>query len=324
MQHTQQQGRGGEAWYVPNPLPDFRPPGDDDYMPDGAGWRGAPRGQHFGGPAPEWNRAPPRAPPTPPRAAVPPAPQERQRKVILSTFWPNDVRGWFTWAEHNFRRFGVTDSLYKFALVLPTLPEDAQLQVRSLMREVDDLPDPYNSLKQRLLEIYTPPDLELTARILHAPELGDRKPSALMETLLSWLPAGEVDGLLFKTVFITRMPKEISDHLARKLRSKTSRELAALADQLWMARNARRSTYKAVAAVTPLEEDDDELADLTNTVAALNTGGKGKYKGKGQAKDKPKQKSPTFVDLKICSTHHRYGDKAFRCQDPNTCQWSGN
>ena len=167
---------------------------------------------------------------------------------------------------------------------------------------------PLQHLKQWVLDIFTPPDLELTTKILHTPELGDQKPSKLMEDLLSWLPPGENDGLLFKTVWLLLMPKDISDHLARKLWTKSCRELAAIAGQLWLARCARRTGLKIVAAITK-DEVEDKLTDM---VAALGV--------KDKKRGKKKKAGFQQLSLKVCATHAKYKEKAFSCDKPVTCQ----
>ena len=145
------------------------------------------------------------------------------------------------------------DSRLRFDLVLTALPEEAIEQIRSLLHTVDQLEQPYVDLKARLLKIYTPKPLDQCFKILYASELqGDRRPSQMLESLLALLPPGEVDGLLFKTIFLTKLPSDIRDHVAAQLENLSSREMGRLADNWWFARNQRLYGEKSrvpVAAV---------------------------------------------------------------------------
>ena len=143
-----------------------------------------------------------------------------------------------TLLESTFNRYGIVDSRLHFDLVLPALPEEAIEQIRSLLHTVDQLEQPYVDLKARLLKIYTPNPLDQCFKILYAAELqGDRRPSQLLESLLALLPPGEVVGLLFKTIFLTKLPSDIRDPVAAQLENLSSMEMGRLADNWWFAKN---------------------------------------------------------------------------------------
>jgi len=101
-----------------------------------------------------------------------------------------------------------------------------------------------------------------------------------------------------------------------------SRELAALADDLWCTKNTRKQ--QPVATVTTAVED---LAD--NVAAIKFAGGKkaepakqrGKYNRGGGGGGSQRGKARARY---ICDKHWRFGDDAHFCQDPSNCQYSGN
>ena len=134
-------------------------------------------------------------------------------KVKLPPFWTRDSRSWFTLAESTFNRSGLADTRLRFDLVLPALPEEVIEQVRGILHAINNIADPYRALKVRLLDLFTPKPLDLCQKIIHGCELGDRRPSQLMETMLALLPPGEPDGMLFKTHFINRLPGDIRNHV---------------------------------------------------------------------------------------------------------------
>ena len=140
-------------------------------------------------------------------------------------------------------------------------------QIRGILHTVDDIADPYVAIKVRLLDLFTPKPLDLCQKIIHGGELGDRRPSQLMETMLALLPPGEPDGMLLKTHLLNRLPADIRNHVVTAGFNNTSREMATIADNLWFASNSRQGGNKHSQAVAAVQEDDD---DLEEAVAALS------------------------------------------------------
>ena len=73
--------------------------------------------------------------------------------------------------------------------------------------------------------------------------------------------------MLFKTHFINRLPVTIQDHVVTAGFTLTSREMAAVADNLWFARNSRQSDSKHHPVAAAVQEDVEEIEEA---VAALN------------------------------------------------------
>jgi len=190
--------------------------------------------------------------------------QQYTVKLKLPTMWRSDVISWFALIESTFRRHGVTDRQFMFDLTLPALPEEMLDHVKSVLRASAISDDPYQLLKDRLTHLYTPDDLDLTCKILSVAELGDRRPSQLIKTMLALLPNGEADSLLFKGVFLSRLPVEIRDIVAVQWKAMDSRALAAFADTLWLTRKSQ-----LISVTTPVAAVDDD-GDLAEAVAALN------------------------------------------------------
>ena len=107
----------------------------------------------------------------------------------------------------------MADPRLHFYLVLPALPEEVIEQIPGILHAIDNIADPYRTLKIRLLDLFTPQLLDQCQKIIHGGELGDRRPSQLMESTLALLPPGEPDGMLFKTHFINRLHLDIRDHV---------------------------------------------------------------------------------------------------------------
>ena len=108
--------------------------------------------------------------------------------------------------------------------------------------------------------------------------------------MLAALPPGEQAGILFKAHFLAWLLADFWDLVAINVVNFDPLQLASLANQLWMARNA---WPMVVAATVPLEDD---LGELEDSVAAISInrrsnkdrkiGGKKKNSSGGQGGDK--------------------------------------
>jgi len=245
----------------------------------------------------------------------------KPEKVKLAQLWVKRVRPWFTLAESTFNRFGVTDSRTRFDLILPALPDDILEQVDSVLTEVEDLEDPYITLKMRVLEICTPDDFAQVNSILFGPELGGSRPSQLMEQMLGLLPPGEKDGLLFQGHFIHRLPSDMRDLVAVHFGKMTSRELAKQADSIWNARNAKKGT-RHVAAVSADQHVSDAEEESGASVAAVRGSKPPNQWGRsnqGKKKQQQGDRERANAQVSICYRHKKFGVAAWKCDSPTTC-----
>ena len=326
-----------EAQHVP------LPPGDDEFNDAAAGQQhggGQQFNPGFGGWwfPPGWQPGwpPGMHPGMQPAFAPPPPPQQAGRgkppKVELPPFWIRDPKTWFTLTESKFQLYDVTNSRLMFNFVLPALSEDTLEQVRDILHAVDTAADPYKELKDRLLELYTPGPVQLGFQLLHSPELGDRRPSVMMASMLALLPPGEVDGILFKCVFLSRLPMDIRDQVTTKAKQLTSKQLGQYADELWFARNARNGQF--VMAATPPTAAAAERVEITSIeevtegVAAVKVARQPRAKNQrggaaGQGGDNTGGKGGGKKKW-LCWRHATFKKEAFKCDDPRNCSWSGN
>jgi len=308
------------------------PPGDDDYVPveqhvGGGQFLPPPplQQQQFPPPGQQW-WLPPWLQPQPwalpqhvQQHAPPPA---LPHKVHLTNFWTHQPAVWFTHAEALFQTYNVQEERMRFNLVLPTLSEDTLVRVAAIVTAPHLLATPYTDLKTRLLEVYQPDVWELSSQILRFRELGDQKPSQLMDSLLALLPIGEEPGLLFKTVFLDRLPNDVRTHVQGAARHQDCRELAAAADVIWRARNQKNTSTLAAVALNPVEEIADTVAALKIQPSGNEARGSGRRGGRGRGRGKPNSRGggqPSQRKAYLCFKHARFGDAAWECEDPARC-----
>jgi len=307
------------------------PPGDDDFDPPPVNPQQQFNAQQFQQQLAQYfaqqvfnQQQPPYVPP--------PAPQPQPHKVKLSQFWTQKARAWFTHAEADFDTFYVYGSRARFNLVLKVLPEEALERVAAIVEHPEQLQDPYMALKTRLLEVYQMDPWESCSRLLHFRELGDWKPSQMMDAMLNLYQPDH----LFKAIFLARIPADMRDHVQKEAERLEPRQLAAFADTIWQARNASRSDVLAALPASQQQhvQPGEVVEELTEAVAALNVG-KGKQQGHGKKKwtkrttarqsghgaSSQKQASKQGV---VCWRHLKYKENAWGCEDPQCILFPGN
>ncbi len=135
--------------------------------------------------------------------------------------------------------------------VLMKLPEAVVISVRNLINEIQPgANDAYERLKERLKErltdSYAKTRWQQAFTLIKHPDLGDRRPSALMDEMLALLPTGaHSDDTIFLALSLLRLPTSMRDHLAAA-DHKTAADMARHADTIWDSRTGET----AVAAVS--------------------------------------------------------------------------
>jgi len=239
--------------------------------------------------------------------------------VKLPDFWTSDPVMWFAQAEAVFRRSNITTSFTKYDHVLMKLPEPVVVSVRNLVSTVRPTDtDAYEKLKARLTASYAKTRWQKAFALLRHPDLGDRRPSQLMNEMLALLPDGDNgDSTLFLGLFLLRLPVSMRDHLAAADLN-TAAEMAAHADQLWDARagesalSAVSASVDAVASRSPSRDSRRRSPDRRHSP------------DRRQGGQRPRSQTPGPGSSKrsLCFYHSRFGQKALKCEAP--CTWSGN
>jgi hypothetical protein len=159
---------------------------------------------------------------------------------------------WFSQAEAQFRRARITVESTMYDYVLMKLPEDVVMSVRALISAIEADPvkqeTSYQLLKDALLGSYGKTKWQMAYALLDHPDLGDRRPSAMMAEMLSHRFETSAPDSLFLALFLRRLPASIRDHLAEANHT-TAPEMATHADILWDARNTA-SVSASLAAVS--------------------------------------------------------------------------
>ena len=230
----------------------------------------------------------------------------------LPPYRPNRPGAWFTAVANVFRVKRVDDQHDMLAFMLPYFAEQQLLQIDDIL-EMDPLPrDVYYRVRDRLVASHSLDDFQRLELLKELPPLGGQKPSALLAEMRQLCPAGEENGLFFRSAFLERLPREVRMHLAEDRRSPVT-ALAARADAFMV-----HHSNRLAAAAAGLELNDPEAVSAVSGGRARSEAKKKKHPG-GKSGDKPRP----WKLLGVCYAHYNYGKQATKCESP--CAWeSGN
>jgi len=247
-------------------------------------------------------------------------------KVKIPPIWTTSIRSWFQLAESQFGTFAVEHPRQQFDLVVAALNDDARLHAKAVVENAQAFQNPYVALRERLMAVYQPSVWQEAAQLLQMKELGDRKPSDQMDAMLALVPNDL--SVLVKAIFLGSLPVEMRDHVQQGAEMLSYQQLAARADSIWDARQAKRANVVAAVATPPEDQSAVNVDSLEQVLAAVRfsrqppqksakPSNTGKKDGKGS---QPKQSS----SLVLCGRHLRYGFRASKCEDPSNCQYPKN
>jgi hypothetical protein len=125
---------------------------------------------------------------------------------------------WFAQAEAQFRRSRITAETTMYDYILMKLPQDVVMSVRALVSAIEADPvkqeTSYTLMKEALLGSYGMTKWQMAYALLDHPDLGDRRPSAMMAEMLSLRYETTAPDSLFLALFLRRLPPSIREHLS--------------------------------------------------------------------------------------------------------------
>ena len=225
------------------------------------------------------------------------APAVNAVAIKLPPFWTNAAKVWFRQTEAQFQLRQVVTDATKYYYVVSALDQDTASRIADVL---DDPPqnNMYQTIKDRLVGAFDITESQRAAQLLHMGGLGDRKPSQLLDEMLT-LAGGHRDCFLFKQIFLEQMPDDIRIMLADEDFGDV-RKLASKADILWHSRRHDIGINRV------------GHGQLTASKASSSNGNT-----KKRHISRDSQSNAAW-----CFFHNRWGADARKCQQP--CNFSGN
>ena len=163
--------------------------------------------------------------------------------IKLPTFWAQQPEVWFLQAEAQFHIRKITDDTTKYYHVVAALDQETSGRILSTLSS-PPTDNKYTDLKQRLLTTFGLSKRERASKLLHLHPLGDRKPSELMDEMLSLL-ADHGFCFLAEQLFLEQLPEDIRLQLSNDDFT-NPRALATKADVLWIAKQQAATSINKV------------------------------------------------------------------------------
>jgi hypothetical protein len=175
--------------------------------------------------------------------------EEREQHVAhvafrVLDFWPHDPTTWFCKIESKFRICNITQSSTKYDHLLSALPTEVCSNINDSLEVINEnAADAYKQLKALLVSRYTKDRWARAFELLKFPEIGDMKPSEMMQQMKALLPTDSRPCTYFMASFLLRLPSDMIDHIIAK-DYKDCTQMAEYADLLYSRR--RSNTVAAV------------------------------------------------------------------------------
>lgn len=200
----------------------------------------------------------------------------------LPTFWTSCPSAWFVQTEAQFAIRGITADDTKYFHVVAAL--DATTATRAL--SILSSPPPnckYDNLKSFLTGAFELSEAEKAATLLDMKDLGDNKPTEIMDKMLALL-GDHRPCFLFRHIFLRLLPESIRAPLSNSPNISDYRALAKEADNLY---NSLTPSMRLCSTTQPT----DQLQTM------------------------PIPANIPDVDA-ICWFHRKFGSNARRCSSP--------
>ena len=260
--------------------------------------------------------------------------------INLPKFWENDVSLWFLMVENIFSMRKIDSECQRHELLLSSLDLRHLQRVEHVLLDLDPV-FPYSYLKAALIKIFDQTEEHKLDQLLHACELGDRKPTELLAEMRKLLGT-EGSPVLLKKLFMDRLPSSVRRVLVAGPIDNLD-DLARRADRVFAEDRSLTSAPRFVAAPDKLlVEKVDRLAESfnsflqqcpapqtvtlqTNSFATpmASTNQNSTFSAPFISRPRRGRFSPAsrppLADL--CFYHSRFGGDAFHCISP--CAWRG-
>jgi hypothetical protein len=223
-------------------------------------------------------------------------------------FWDQNPKLWFLQLESQFKMAGITVDDTKFHAVISVLDAKVMLSVSDLIESPPEV-NLYDSLKNRILDQFSKSDSTRLRLLLQDLQLGDRKPSQLLQEMRN-LAAGDMKDDVMKNLWLQRLPVHAQQILS--VSNDTLDDLSKIADKISDV-TVFPATVSQISYADELSEIKKELADIKRKLSKLDS------HTRSRSRSKDKRLSSVKGDLpkgKMCWYHRTFSEKASKCVKP--------
>lgn len=240
-------------------------------------------------------------------------------------FWTDQPRLWFVQFEAAVENQKLSDAS-KHNLVVTKLDKTAIQQVSDIILSPPESRK-YNTLKDRLLQVFEESETRQFQKLLGEMELGTQKPSHLLRRMRD-LARGKIPDPTLQIMWNRHLPPAVQAVLA-VTEVKDLENLAIVADKVMEASRPADVVELAshTTSPTPITSNDLiaafeklslEVAELRQSRQQFRDRGRPRRFNRSRSRTRDGSRSRRHPDW-LCFYHYRYGVKAQRCIEP--CNW---
>lgn len=257
----------------------------------------------------------------------PPQPNNSIGHIRMPTFDADRVDMWFAQIEAVFSFGQIVDDQRRFSTIVALVPAKHLTQMRTLVLTPPDDGTAYTTLKDRLIEYFAETEATRLRRLLSEVQLGDRRPSRLLDEMRE-LSNDSIEDKLLKQMWKQRLPSSMQQILAGAQDTIELSELAKMADSIHEVETQR--SIGAITAASPSNLPESNLAiiaaitELTKKVSEI--GMRGRRRNRSQSRSRAATPAPnnttsanansTEAGPSHCWYHRMYANNARKCIQP--------
>lgn len=224
-------------------------------------------------------------------------------QLKLPVFFRKDPEVWFNLIETQFTLHHIATDQTKFSHLCSVLDAEVASRVRTKILEPPQ-DGKYDSLKEAIIRAYGESDTAKMNRLMTSTELGDRRPSELLEEMRR-LAGVDKDSPMLKTLWLQKLPPDIRTVVA------CTPEGTDQAEQADAAFDVRCHFVNNVES-----QESTEIQELREQVAALQHSLRNQRQPSSRSTNNRKYPNAKGE----CYYHERFGTKARKCNKP--CSFS--
>lgn len=237
--------------------------------------------------------------------------------VKVPPFWAERPEIWFAQVEAQFGIAGITTDITKFNTVVAAIESNVLAQISDAILQPPET-EKYEHLKKCIIERFCDSEQKKIQKLLSDIDLGDRRPTQLLNEL-SGLAKDRVSDDFLKSLWFQRLPP----HARAILQASDANlpELAKLADKI-----LEVSDYKQVCSADATGvQPNSTIADINQRMARLEKSlekllkrrtNRNRSSSRHSTRGGKENMATSSSDDDICWYHDKFGDKAQKCRKP--------
>ena len=241
--------------------------------------------------------------------------------VKTPPFWKEDPTMWFAQIESQFVTAGITRDETKFHMLVGSIETNILSQVSDIISSPPS-GRMYETLKNKILEIFAESQEQKFNRLLQGLELGDRRPSELLREMTK-LAGTQVSECMIRFLWLRRLPANVQMLLVTS--NDPLRELATKADKIFEVMPSpnihtcdKSNEDSQNHVINQMRESIQELKTELSALSARSS----LYDSRLQFRKQRNVRQPRRT--RFCWYHENFGKNAYRCVAPCDFRYSGN